>query len=113
MKDRLSKAEIRKDALQEGVTAASQAVGSVTTIITGAVGEVARTLGGFATEIFEIRDSARRAHRDHVDEDALDAHGGDGSALDAGQDLDGHTLEGRDLDDQDLDDQPSGEDPVD
>ncbi len=102
MKDRLSKAEIRKDALQEGVTAASHAVGSVTTIITGAVGEVARTLGGFATEIFEIRDSARRAHRDHVDEDALDAHGG-GSALDAGQDLDDH----------DPDDPPSREDPVD
>lgn len=98
MKDRLSKAEIRKDALQEGVTAASQAVGSVTTIITGAVGEVARTLGGFATEIFEIRDSARRAHRDHVDEDALDA----------GQDLDD-----QDLDDHDPDDRPSGEDPVD
>ena len=83
MKDRLSKAEIRKDALQEGVTAASQAVGSVTTIITGAVGEVARTLGGFATEIFEIRDSARRAHRDHADEDALDADD-DETALDAG-----------------------------
>ena len=105
MKDRLSKAEIRKDALQEGVTAASQAVGSVTTIITGAVGEVARTLGGFATEIFEIRDSARRAHRDHVDEDALDAHGGDGSALDAGQDLDGQDLDGQTLDGRDLDGQ--------
>ncbi|GAB3663573.1 hypothetical protein GCM10027596_26910 [Nocardioides korecus] len=68
MKDRLSKAEIRKDALQEGVTAASNAVGSVTTIITSAVGEVARTLGGFATEMFEIRDSARRASRDTLEE---------------------------------------------
>ena len=58
MRDRLSKAEIRKDALQEGVTAASHAVGSVATII-------ARTIGGFATELFEIRDSARRAGRDH------------------------------------------------
>ena len=39
------------------------------TIITGAVGDVARALGGFATEIFEIRDSARRAGSDHgVDE---------------------------------------------
>ena len=66
MKDRLSKAEIRKDALQDGVTAASQAVGSVTTIITGAVGDIARAVGGFATEIFEIRDAARRAGRDHI-----------------------------------------------
>ena len=65
MKDRLSKAEIRKDALQDGVTAASHAVGSVATIITTAVGDVARTLGGFATEMFEIRDSARRASTDH------------------------------------------------
>jgi hypothetical protein len=66
MKDRLSKAEIRKDALQDGVTAASQAVGSVTTIVTTAVGDIARAVGGFATEIFEIRDAARRAGRDHV-----------------------------------------------
>jgi hypothetical protein len=64
MQDKLSKAEIRKDALQEGVTAASHAVGSVTTIITTAVGDIARTLGGFATELFEIRDSARRAEQD-------------------------------------------------
>jgi len=63
--DRLSKAEIRKDALQEGVTAASHVVGSVATILTTAVGDVARAVGGFATEIFEIRDSARRAHQDH------------------------------------------------
>jgi hypothetical protein len=75
MNDRLSKAEIRKDAVQEGVTAASHAVGSVTTIITSAVGDIARTIGGFATELFEIRDSARRAVRDHddqaYDEDAI------------------------------------------
>jgi hypothetical protein len=66
MKDQLSRAEIRKDALQDGVTAASHAVGSVATIITGAVGDIARAVGGFATEIFEIRDAARRAGQDHV-----------------------------------------------
>ena len=65
MRDNLSKAEIRKDALQDGVTAASHVVGSVATIITGAVGDIARTLGGFATEMFEIRDAARRASQDH------------------------------------------------
>lgn len=67
MPDKLSKAEIRKDALQDGVTATSQAVGSVTTIVTTAVGDIARAVGGFATEIFEIRDAARRAGRDHLD----------------------------------------------
>ncbi len=66
MRDKLSKNEIRKDALQDGVTAASHAVGSVATIITGAVGEIARTIGGLATEMFEIRDAARRAGRDHI-----------------------------------------------
>ena len=63
--DRLSNAEIRKDALQDSVTAASHVVGSVATILTTAVSDVARAMGGFATEIFEIRDSARRAHQDH------------------------------------------------
>lgn len=62
--DRLSKAEIRKDALQEGVVSATAAVGQVTQIVAGAVGDVARTLGSFATDLFEIRDSARRALRD-------------------------------------------------
>jgi len=65
MKDKLSRAEIRKDALQDGVTAATHTVGAVTTIVTTAVGDVARALGGFATEIFEIRDAARRADHDH------------------------------------------------
>lgn len=71
MQEKLSKAEIRKDAVQETVTAASHAVGSVATIITAAVGDVARTIGGFATELFEIRDSARRASRDLDDVDPV------------------------------------------
>jgi hypothetical protein len=70
--DRLSKAEIRKDALQDGVTAASNVVGSVATILTTAVSDVARAMGGFATEIFEIRDSARRARQDHELDQDLD-----------------------------------------
>ena len=35
------------------------------TIITTAVKDVAGTLGGFATDLFEIRDAARRASEDH------------------------------------------------
>lgn len=65
MRDELSRAEIRKDALQDGVTAATHTVGAITTIVTTAVGDVARALGGFATEMFEIRDAARRAGQDH------------------------------------------------
>ena len=62
--DRLSRAEIRKDAVQDTFTAATHAVGAVTGIVIGAVGDIGKALGGFATEVFEIRDSARRAGRD-------------------------------------------------
>lgn len=69
MKDHLSRSEIRKDAVQHTVEAAATTVGSVATIVTGAVRDVARTLGGFGTELFEIRDAARRARAEHGDED--------------------------------------------
>lgn len=72
MRDNLSNAEIRKDALQEGVTAASHAVGVVTTIVTTAVSDIARAVGGFATEVFEILDAARRAGDDHDTLDVAD-----------------------------------------
>jgi hypothetical protein len=65
MKERLSKAEIRKDALQDTVEAAAGAVGQVATILTTAVKDVAGAIGGFATDLFEIRDAARRASEDH------------------------------------------------
>ena len=66
MKDHLSRAEIRKDAVQDAVQAAAGMVGQVATIVTGAVRDVAGAVGGFATEIFEIRDSARKAAAEHT-----------------------------------------------
>ena len=63
--DRLSRAEIRKDAVQETFMATTQTVGTVTGIIVGAVGDIGRAIGGYATELFEIRDSSRRASTDH------------------------------------------------
>jgi hypothetical protein len=65
MGDHLSRGEIRKDAVQDTVEAAATTVGRVTTILTDAVRDVAGALGGFATEVFEIRDAARRAAADH------------------------------------------------
>ena len=65
MRDRISKGEIRKDALQDTVEATATAVGAVTAIVTTAVRDIARTVGGFATEVFEIRDAARRAADDN------------------------------------------------
>ena len=61
MEDRLSKAEIRKDALQEAVESVASTVGEVASIITTAVKDVAGAIGGLATDIFEIRDGVRRA----------------------------------------------------
>jgi hypothetical protein len=65
--DELSKGEIRKDAVQNTVEAAATTVGQVATILTGAVKDVAGAVGGFATELFEIRDAARKA-REHEQE---------------------------------------------
>ena len=74
--DHLSRAEIRKDSLQDAVQAAAGAVGEVTTIITTAVKDIAGAVGGLATELFEIRDSARRAAAAHHEQDD-DAGSGD------------------------------------
>jgi hypothetical protein len=65
-KDKLSRAEIRKDAVQETFTATTQTVGTVAGIVVGAVSDIGRAIGGYATELFEIRDSTRRATTDHV-----------------------------------------------
>lgn len=68
MDDRLSKTEIRKDALQEIVESGASTVGEVASIITTAVKDVANAIGGFATDMFEIRDGARRATQPPADE---------------------------------------------
>lgn len=64
MKDRLSKAEINKDAIQETVEAGVQTVSEVMSIITGAVRDVTTTIGGFATDAFEIREGVKKAKAD-------------------------------------------------
>ncbi len=68
MSDHLSKSEIGKDAIQSTAEAAATTVGEVASIITGAVKDVASAIGGFATEVFEIRESARKAGAEHPDE---------------------------------------------
>jgi hypothetical protein len=65
MNDHLSKAEISKDVLQGTVEAGANTVGEVAKIVTKAVKEVAGAVGDFATEVFELRDSARKAADEH------------------------------------------------
>ena len=76
MKDRLSKNEIRKDMVQESVEAVASTVGEVTNIIINAVKEVSTSIGGLATDAFAIRDGARRARAQLVEDDdeELEAH---------------------------------------
>jgi hypothetical protein len=69
-RDHLSRGEIAKDAIQAGAEAAASTVGEVATILTKAVGDVAAAVGGFATEVFEIRDSSRRALAEHGEDQA-------------------------------------------
>ena len=69
MNDEFSKAEIGKDAVQGVVEAAAGTFGQVATILATAVKDVAEVLGGFATEVFEIRDTARRATEDAATDD--------------------------------------------
>ena len=66
MSDNLSKSEIGKDAVQSTVEAAADTVGQVAKIITKAVQDVAGAVGGFATEIYEIRDAAMKASDEHA-----------------------------------------------
>lgn len=70
MNDRLSKAEINKDALQETMEAGVQTVSRVMAIITGAIRDVTTTIGGFATDAFEIREGVRKAKAELTDEPA-------------------------------------------
>ena len=67
MGDHLSKGEIGKDAVQSTVEAAADTVGQVAKIITKAVQDVAGAVGGFATEVYEIREAAKKAAEEHAD----------------------------------------------
>jgi hypothetical protein len=63
MEDPLDKLETRKDTIQVAVESGATHVGSIVSIMVGAVREVTREVGDWATDVFEIRDAARRARR--------------------------------------------------
>ncbi|WP_026911234.1 hypothetical protein [Patulibacter minatonensis] len=62
--------ETRKDLVQEAVESGATHVGRIATIVTGAVRDVAREIGSFATDVFEMREASRRALREHEAEEA-------------------------------------------
>lgn len=60
----LENLETRKDTVQVAVESAFHHVGQIAGIIAGAGREVTRELGDWATEVFEMREAARRAAAD-------------------------------------------------
>lgn len=60
------KLERNKDIAQEVVETTAHRVGRITTIITGAVADVAREVGDLVSDGFEMRDAARRAKADEL-----------------------------------------------
>lgn len=58
--------ETGKDTAQEIIESGAQRAGNIATIVTGAVRDVTRELGEFATDIFEMREASRRAAADRA-----------------------------------------------
>jgi hypothetical protein len=73
MDEKLDGLETRKDTIQVAVESGASHVGGIVAIVIGAVRDVTREVGEWATDLFEIRDAARRAR---ADEDA-DSEPGD------------------------------------
>ncbi len=63
----LSRVETAKDTVQVLTESAATHVGRIATIITGAVREVAREMGEWATDAFEMRDAANEANRNNAE----------------------------------------------
>ena len=64
MSDTLDRLETRKDTIQVVIESGATHVGGIVGIVIGAVRDVTREVGDWATDIFEIRDAARRARAD-------------------------------------------------
>ena len=64
---RLSRLETTKDTVQVVVESGALHAGRIATIVAGAVRDVTRELGEWATDVFEIREAARRAEADEPD----------------------------------------------
>ena len=61
---RLERLETRKDTLQIAIESGATHVGQIMGIVVGAVRDVTRELGDWATDVFEMREAAKRAEAD-------------------------------------------------
>jgi hypothetical protein len=60
----LDRLETRKDVAQAVIESGIDHVGRIMGIVVGAVAGVTSEVGGWATDMFELRDAARRAQAD-------------------------------------------------
>ncbi len=60
----VSEFETRKDTVQELTESAADHVGRIAQIIAGAVRDVAREIGDWATDVIEMNEASRRARAD-------------------------------------------------
>ena len=63
----VNRLEVAKDTAQVLTESAAQHVGRIATIITGAVRDIAREMGDWASDAFEMREAAEKA-ADHYDD---------------------------------------------
>jgi hypothetical protein len=60
----VSRLEVGKDTLQELTESAAVHVGRIATIVSGAVRDITREMGEWASDVFDLREAANRAPRD-------------------------------------------------
>jgi len=63
----LERLETRKDTLQVAIESGATHVGQIMGIVVGAVRDVTREIGDWASDVFEMRDAAKRAEADRGD----------------------------------------------
>jgi hypothetical protein len=68
----LSRFEVRKDLVQELTESAATHVGRIATILTGSVRDVTHEVGEWFSDVFEMREAARRAHAEREAAEAAD-----------------------------------------
>jgi hypothetical protein len=60
----LDRLETRKDTLQVAIESGATHAGQIMGIVAGAVRDVTREVGDWATDVLEMRDAAKRAEAD-------------------------------------------------
>ena len=70
----LSRREIAKDVIQQGVDAALTSAGRISAILFDAARQVTREVGSFGTELFEITEASRRAGEAPDDDPVTPTH---------------------------------------